>query len=237
MGSLFFRNRLEKTRLVHYRFCDDIAILLTSQEQASEVKAILDHFLTEHLKLRLHPEKGGVFSYAQGFDFLGFHISTKGRFPGKSAIARLQERVRTCEDEPSKKEAIQRWEAYFGSGASGQILSQKPSSSPAVKPLEESASELPYQSPDENIPQNQSWPKITTLFLRLFQGNPDHFARAYKGQMRYGYAPFNRALTEADILQHILGKETLGIYLLRGEKVICSCLDIDFDKTTLEYSR
>jgi len=73
------------------------------------------------------------------------------------------------------------------------------------------------------------------LFLNLFQGREGVFARQWtSGQ---GYSPIRpeRSISENDILLHIQGTETYGIYLIRRDNTVrLICFDIDLPKNFAE---
>ena len=98
------------------------------------------------------------------------------------------------------------------------------------------------------------------LFRSLFRGREDVYARRWENAVgRYGYMPavlkdwkaINKSrpedrkrvdqktrkflpLTDAVIEDHLLGKETIGVYALLPDET-CWFLAADFDKTTWEY--
>ena len=77
------------------------------------------------------------------------------------------------------------------------------------------------------------------LFRSLFRGRTDIYARLWQDGAtgKSGYAPVYRLnkqtepLTDSDIIQHLLGKETIGIYSLLSANTTYF-LAVDFDKHT-----
>jgi hypothetical protein len=60
-------------RMRHYvRYCDDFILLAASPEIAWVLADKIDTFLTNTLKLQLHPDKVLVRTWKQGIDFLGY---------------------------------------------------------------------------------------------------------------------------------------------------------------------
>lgn len=59
-------------------------------------------------------------------------------------------------------------------------------------------------------------------FLALFNGREDCFARQWtnREESRQGYVPINASLGPADIEEHLSGKKTYGIYLLRPDGTV-----------------
>jgi len=71
------------------------------------------------------------------------------------------------------------------------------------------------------------------LFMRLFRGRDDAFARqwAEREQDRQGYMPVHRPLGPADIAEHLAGSRTYGIYLLdQANMVHTGVIDVDLKK-------
>lgn len=60
-------------RARHYiRYADDFVILSTDREWLMQLLPLIELFLTERLKLTLHPDKVSVATFASGIDFLGW---------------------------------------------------------------------------------------------------------------------------------------------------------------------
>jgi hypothetical protein len=72
--------------------------------------------------------------------------------------------------------------------------------------------------------------ELLELYLELFQGREDCFARQWadKTSKKQGYVPVRRALNTRDIQEHITGRKTYGIYLLHNNSnVSLAVLDVD----------
>ncbi|TVQ95833.1 MAG: DNA primase [Desulfovibrionales bacterium] len=67
-------------------------------------------------------------------------------------------------------------------------------------------------------------------YLDLFQGREDVFARQWadKEAGTQGYVPVRRAIQGEDILEHLQGRKTYGIYLLQEDSRVCLAV-IDAD--------
>lgn len=67
-------------------------------------------------------------------------------------------------------------------------------------------------------------------FMALFSGREDCFARqwAHREDGRQGYAPVRRAMAYEDVEEHLAGRKTYGIYLMRADATV-SCAVIDAD--------
>lgn len=71
------------------------------------------------------------------------------------------------------------------------------------------------------------------LFLDYFQGREDVFARQWadKAKEAQGYVPVRRPITHEDIVDHIKGRKTYGIYLLRSDSTVrTAVIDMDLNK-------
>jgi len=70
-------------------------------------------------------------------------------------------------------------------------------------------------------------------YMELFQGREDCFARQWvdRSKEASGYVPVRRPFTSADLEDHLSGKKTYGIYLLRSDETVSvGVLDIDLRK-------
>jgi len=67
-------------------------------------------------------------------------------------------------------------------------------------------------------------------YMELFSGREDAFARQWadKGQGTQGYVPVRRALSPEDVADHLAGRMTYGIYLIRSDATVkTAVLDAD----------
>ena len=69
-------------------------------------------------------------------------------------------------------------------------------------------------------------------YVSLFSGREDVFARQWadKPKGKQGYVPVRRAMTPADVADHLKGGKTYGIYLLRADATVTAAV-IDADLT------
>ena len=76
--------------------------------------------------------------------------------------------------------------------------------------------------------------KTAKLLYDLFVNRDDAYADAYIGEdkSRMSYAKKDRLIDVPLIETHLLGEQTLGVYLLKGKKVKLGCFD--FDRNTKE---
>jgi hypothetical protein len=83
--------------------------------------------------------------------------------------------------------------------------------------------------PFERLRQRQ---KAIERFLDLFSGREDCFARQWvnKPEAKQGYVPVRRPMGEHDVEEHLSGKKTYGIYLLRSDSSVkTAVVDVDLD--------
>ena len=69
-----------------------------------------------------------------------------------------------------------------------------------------------------------------SLYLRLFRGREDAFARQWadRREERQGYVPVRRAMQTKDVRDHLAGHRTYGIYLLTGDSMVhTGVIDVD----------
>ncbi|MBW1722453.1 MAG: DNA primase [Deltaproteobacteria bacterium] len=69
-------------------------------------------------------------------------------------------------------------------------------------------------------------------YLDLFSGREDCFARqwANRPEGKQGYVPVRRPMAEQDVEEHLSGKKTYGIYLLRADSTVrVAVIDVDVD--------
>ncbi len=72
-----------------------------------------------------------------------------------------------------------------------------------------------------------------TLFMQLFRGRDDAFARQWSDRNRekQGYVPVRHPMMPTDIRDHLAGHKTYGIYLLNADsQVYTGVIDVDLKK-------
>jgi RNA-directed DNA polymerase len=75
------------------RYADDCVILCKSKDQAEKALASAQMFL-EGMELQLNPEKTHITHASQGFDFLGFHITTKSIIMREKSVEKVKAKIR-----------------------------------------------------------------------------------------------------------------------------------------------
>ncbi|WP_052507300.1 CRISPR-associated primase-polymerase type A1 [Desulfonatronovibrio magnus] len=75
--------------------------------------------------------------------------------------------------------------------------------------------------------------EMLELYMNYFQGREDVFARQWvdKSKGTQGYMPVRKPISQQDILEHLKGRKTYGIYLLRADSTIMTAvIDMDLNK-------
>ncbi len=96
--------------------------------------------------------------------------------------------------------------------------------------IDSPASEDEILSPFDRLRERQL---AIQRFLELFSGREDCFARQWadRTEGKQGYVPVRRPMCEADVEEHISGRKTFGIYLLRADSTVkVAVIDVDIIK-------
>jgi hypothetical protein len=84
-------------KIKHYlRYCDDFVILADNPDELLEIKKQIEIFLSEKLRLRLHPSKIVLRKLNQGIDFLGYIILPHYRTLRTKTKKRMFKKVNNC---------------------------------------------------------------------------------------------------------------------------------------------
>ncbi len=76
------------------RYADDFVIVCQSQQQAQEALVLVEHVLEADLGLALSPEKTQITTYGKGYEFLGFHLSSRSRRMREKSRRKFKEKIR-----------------------------------------------------------------------------------------------------------------------------------------------
>ena len=111
------------------------------------------------------------------------------------------------------------------------LQSQRPAWLSALQgvPSSEHSTPEPDVTPFAKLKERQ---ELIKLFLDLFSGREDCFARQWvdKGEARQGYVPVRRPMQEKDVEEHLTGRKTYGIYLLRSDSTVkLAVIDADVE--------
>lgn len=76
------------------RYADDLVVLCASKEEAENARVMVEAALKDE-GLRVKPEKTRVTHWDEGFDFLGYALSSRGLAPSARSVKRFKEKVRS----------------------------------------------------------------------------------------------------------------------------------------------
>jgi RNA-directed DNA polymerase len=76
------------------RYADDFVVLCQDSQQAQEALHLVKRVLEDELGLRLSPEKTNTTTYGKGYDFLGFHLSSRSRRMRDKSVLKFKAKVR-----------------------------------------------------------------------------------------------------------------------------------------------
>lgn len=86
--------RLHEAGYRFARYADDFVVLCQTRRQAQEALAVVRQVLEGELGLQLSPEKTKITTYGKGYDFLGFHLSSRSRRMRDKSVQKLKDKVR-----------------------------------------------------------------------------------------------------------------------------------------------
>lgn len=100
----------------YIRYVDDFVILHESKEQLEEWKLEIENFLSERLKLELHPQKSKIIPLFQGVDFVGFRNFYNFKLLRKRNLRKFILKLKQYENGELNyeklMESFQGWNAY-----------------------------------------------------------------------------------------------------------------------------
>jgi len=76
------------------RYADDFVVLCQTPQQAQEALTLVKQVLEGELGLTLSPEKTKTTTYGKGYDFLGFHLSSRSRRMRAKSAEKFKAKVR-----------------------------------------------------------------------------------------------------------------------------------------------
>jgi RNA-directed DNA polymerase len=76
------------------RYADDFVVLCQDRPQAQEALEVVQQVLQGELGLTLSPEKTKITTYGKGYDFLGFHLSSRSRRMRDKSVQKFKAKVR-----------------------------------------------------------------------------------------------------------------------------------------------
>jgi group II intron reverse transcriptase/maturase len=86
--------RLDEAGYKFVRYADDFVILCKTRPQAERALDFVKNVVEQELGLQLHPEKTQIHRFADGFDFLGFHLTSRGARMRQKSLEKFKNKVR-----------------------------------------------------------------------------------------------------------------------------------------------
>lgn len=86
--------RLHEAGYLFARYADDFVVVCQTERQAQEALDLVKRVLEGDLGLNLSPEKTKLTSYGKGYDFLGFHLSSRSRRMREKSVQKFKAKVR-----------------------------------------------------------------------------------------------------------------------------------------------
>lgn len=124
------------------------------------------------------------------------------------------------------------WEAKTALLESLIVKAPSDSNSPLQVSHHTDQSEEQTDSISESFAQVRLSERRIATFLRIFRGRDDCFARQWvdKKKGEQGYVPVHRPITAEDVLNHLSGRATYGIYLMHPDSTVSvAVIDVDCD--------
>jgi RNA-directed DNA polymerase len=85
--------RLEKAEYRFVRYADDFVVVCKTRQQAKAALEVVETIMTD-LGLSLSPEKTKIASYGEGYEFLGFRLSSKSRTMRPKSLEKFKMKIR-----------------------------------------------------------------------------------------------------------------------------------------------
>ncbi len=76
------------------RYADDFVVLCQDKRQAQEALDLVRQVLENDLGLSLSPEKTTITTYEKGYEFLGFHLSSRSRRMRDESVQEFRAKIR-----------------------------------------------------------------------------------------------------------------------------------------------
>ena len=76
------------------RYADDFVVVCRTEREAQEALTVVQRVLETELGLKLSPEKTKIGGYGKGYDFLGFHLSSRSKRMREKSLQKFQAKIR-----------------------------------------------------------------------------------------------------------------------------------------------
>jgi len=85
---------LDKSGYRFARYADDFVVVCRTEGEAQEALTVVQRVLETELGLKLSPEKTKIGGYGKGYDFLGFHLSSRSRRMRDKSLLKFEAKIR-----------------------------------------------------------------------------------------------------------------------------------------------
>lgn len=85
--------RLHEAGYHFVRYADDFVVVCRSLRQAEHARTLVEQVLTQ-MGLSLSPEKTKIATYGKGYEFLGFHLSSRSRRMRPKSVEKFKTKIR-----------------------------------------------------------------------------------------------------------------------------------------------
>ncbi len=85
---------LDKSGYRFARYADDFVVVCRTEGEAQEALTVVRRVLETELGLQLSPEKTKIGGFGKGYDFLGFHLSSRTRNMRDKSMQKFQDKIR-----------------------------------------------------------------------------------------------------------------------------------------------
>ena len=85
---------LDKAGYRFARYADDFVIVCRTEGEAQEALGVVKRVLETELGLKLSPEKTKISKFGKGYDFLGFHLSSRSKTMRDKSVQKFQAKIR-----------------------------------------------------------------------------------------------------------------------------------------------
>jgi len=84
---------LDKSGYRFARYADDFVVVCRTEGEAQEALTVVQRVLETELGLKLSPEKTKIGGYGKGYDFLGFHLSSRSRRMRDKSLQKFKAKI------------------------------------------------------------------------------------------------------------------------------------------------
>lgn len=113
----FFDDFMASQFKYYGRYVDDFFVIADTKEEIASVVPKMKHFLSQMLKLRLHPDKTYIQSYDKGVKFTGSVVKGERKYLGNQTVSGMYDKIRLFNYNISEANAetfMQTLNSYFG---------------------------------------------------------------------------------------------------------------------------